>query len=154
MIKNYTSTDWSKYWNWYTDAKGEEIYTKGPELFAKAKELAETEEQTKELAAISSQVRFLESCYRYQQIEVGGLDQLISKVIEKNAGAFTAEEKNKLLKACIDRIEYKREKPERIKSQQVRYYDKELKQTRYKSPLNTGGNWTSPEIELDVKLKV
>jgi hypothetical protein len=66
----------------------------------------------------------------------------------------SAEEKNKLLKACIDRIEYKREKPQRLKSQQVRYYDKELKQTRYKSPLNTGGNWTSPEIELDVKLKV
>lgn len=65
-----------------------------------------------------------------------------------------AQRKNKLLKACIERIDYSREKPERIKSQQIRYYDKELKQTRYKSPLNTGGNWTSPPIELDVKLKV
>ena len=65
-----------------------------------------------------------------------------------------AAKKNSLLKACIDRIDYSREKPERIKSQQIRYYDKELKQTRYKSPLNTGGNWTSPPIELDVKLKV
>lgn len=65
-----------------------------------------------------------------------------------------AKEKNRLLKACIERIDYSREKPERIKSQQVRYYDKEQKKTRYKSPLNTGGNWTSPPIELDVKLKV
>ena len=65
-----------------------------------------------------------------------------------------AQIKNKLLKACIERIDYSREKPERIKSQQIRYYDPELKQTRYKSPLNTGGNWTSPPIELDVKLKV
>ncbi len=65
-----------------------------------------------------------------------------------------AQTKNRLLKACIDRIDYSREKPERIKSQQIRYYDPELKQTRYKSPLNTGGNWTSPPIELDVKLKV
>lgn len=65
-----------------------------------------------------------------------------------------AETKNNLLKACIERIDYKREKAERIKSQQVRYYDKELKQTRYKSPLNTGGNWTNPPIELDVKLRV
>ncbi len=65
-----------------------------------------------------------------------------------------AQTKNRLLKACIERIDYSREKPERIKSQQVRYYDKELKQTRYKSPLNTGGNWTSPPVELDVKLKV
>lgn len=65
-----------------------------------------------------------------------------------------AQTKNRLLKACIQRIEYKRDKPERIKSQQIRYYDKEQKKTRYKSPLNTGGNWTSPPIELDVKLKV
>jgi hypothetical protein len=65
-----------------------------------------------------------------------------------------AAEKNRLLKRCIARIEYSREKPERIKSQQVRYYDKEQKRTRWKSPLNKGGNWTSPPIELDVKLKV
>ena len=65
-----------------------------------------------------------------------------------------AQTKNTLLKRCIERIEYKRDRPERIKSQQVRYYDKELKKTRHKSPLGTGGNWTSPPIELDVKLRV
>ena len=64
------------------------------------------------------------------------------------------EEKNRLLKACIEKIEYSREKPQRIKSQQVRYYDKEQKRTRHKSPLSTGGNWTKPPIEVDVKLKV
>ena len=68
--------------------------------------------------------------------------------------AVDAQTKNRLLKACIERIDYSRDKPERIKSQQVRYYDPEQKKTRYKSPLNTGGNWTSPPIELDVKLKV
>ncbi len=52
-----------------------------------------------------------------------------------------AATKNRHLKACIERIDYSREKPQRIKSQQIRYYDKELKRTRYKSPLNTGGNW-------------
>ena len=66
----------------------------------------------------------------------------------------SAAEKNKLLKACIERIEYHRDKPERIKSQQVRFYDPVLKKTRNKSPLKTGGNWTAPNIELDVKLKV
>lgn len=65
-----------------------------------------------------------------------------------------AATKNRLLKACIERIDYSREKPQRIKSKQVRYYDKEQKKTRYKSPLKTGGNWTSPPIELDVKLKI
>lgn len=65
-----------------------------------------------------------------------------------------AQTKNALLKKCIERIEYKRDKPERIKSQQVRYYDPELKKSRWKSPLKTGGNWTTPPIELDVKLRV
>lgn len=65
-----------------------------------------------------------------------------------------ALEKNKLLKRCISRIEYSRDKPERIASKQERYYDKEKKRTRWRSPLKTGGNWTSPPIELDVKLKV
>ena len=65
-----------------------------------------------------------------------------------------AQKKNALLKQCIERIEYYREKPVRMESQQVRYYDKELKKTRWKSPLKTGGNWTSPPMELDVRLKV
>jgi hypothetical protein len=62
--------------------------------------------------------------------------------------------KNLLLKDCIERIDYNREKPERIKSQQVMYYDKERKRTRTKSPLKTGSSWTKPPIEIDVKLKV
>lgn len=66
----------------------------------------------------------------------------------------TAAEKNRLLKACIERIDYKREKAERIKSKQVRYYDPVQKRTRRRSPLHTGGNWTKPPIELDMHLKV
>jgi hypothetical protein len=66
----------------------------------------------------------------------------------------SAEDKNRLLKDCIERIDYNRAKPERIKSQQVMYYDKERKRTRTKSPLHTGGNWTTTPIDIDVKLKV
>lgn len=65
-----------------------------------------------------------------------------------------AQRKNTLLKQCIDRIEYYREKPVRVKSQQETYYDPELKRTRHRSPLSVGGNWTSPPMELDVRLKV
>lgn len=65
-----------------------------------------------------------------------------------------AEKKNRLLKACIERITYSREAPYRTKSQQVMYYDKERKRTRTKSPLKTGSNWTSSPIEIDVTLKV
>lgn len=65
-----------------------------------------------------------------------------------------AAKKNSLLKDCIERIEYTREAPQRIKSQKVMYYDKEQKRTRTKSTLKTGGNWTNPPFEIDVKLKV
>jgi hypothetical protein len=65
-----------------------------------------------------------------------------------------AQTKNTLLKRCIERIEYHRDKPERTQSQKVTFYDKEQKRTRQKSPLKVGGNWTNPPIELDVKLKV
>lgn len=65
-----------------------------------------------------------------------------------------AEQKNRLLKACIDRITYNRAASQRAKSQQVKFYDKEIKRNRSKSPLKTGGNWISAPIELDVKLKV
>lgn len=63
-----------------------------------------------------------------------------------------ALKKNKLLKACIERIEYNRKPPERIKSQQKRVTINGKRTTV--SPLQTGGNWTAPPIELDVKLKV
>lgn len=65
-----------------------------------------------------------------------------------------AQRKNSLLKDCIKRIDYSREKPQRTPSQQTRYYDPEQKKTRYQSPLSTGGNWITAPIEIDVQLKV
>lgn len=65
---------------------------------------------------------------------------------------FSAEDKNTLLKACIERIDYSREKPERISSKKEYYYDPVEKKTKSKSPLTTGGNWTTPPIAIDVKL--
>ena len=67
---------------------------------------------------------------------------------------FNAEDKNRLLKACIKRIVYHREKTERMASQKVYYYDDVEKKTKSQSPLNTGGNWTSPPIEIDVELAI
>ena len=88
-------------------------------------------------------VDYKEKLYRFKE----ALDALLDPDVD-------AQLKNKLLKDCIERIDYNRARPERIKSQKVRYYDKEKKRTFTKSPLKTGGNWTSPPIELDVKLKV
>jgi len=64
----------------------------------------------------------------------------------------SAQKKNTLLKKCIDRIDYSREKPQRLKSQQKRVTINGKR--TYTSPLPTGANWTNPPIMLDVKLKV
>lgn len=53
--------------------------------------------------------------------------------------------KNTLLKQCIERITYKREKPERLKR---------LPGEKKGSRLTVGGGWTVPTIETEVKLKV
>lgn len=73
-------------------------------------------------------------------------------LIALNNPAKSAEEKNMLLKKCISRMIYNRERPQRLKSQQIRFYDPTIKRSRYTSPLKTGGNWSKTNIELDVKL--
>lgn len=57
----------------------------------------------------------------------------------------SAEEKNTLLKACIERINYSRETPQRIKR------DPNVQGKQFAS---SGGRWTTPPIKIDVKLKV
>lgn len=63
-----------------------------------------------------------------------------------NNPAVDVATKNRLLKTCIDRIEYTRERPERIK--------REVGEKRGSRIKTSGGHWTNPPIELDVKLKV
>ena len=57
----------------------------------------------------------------------------LDALLDENA---SASEKNLLLKECINRIEYHRDKPEKLKGK------------------GAGRNWTEPPIHLDVKLKV
>jgi len=54
----------------------------------------------------------------------------------------SAQEKNRLLKTCIERIEYTREAPERLTG--IKGKDNGLK---------VGGNWSNPPFTIDVKLK-
>lgn len=58
------------------------------------------------------------------------------------------EKKNRLLKACIERIEYNRGKTVRLTRQNCTEYGYDVKD------LKTGGNWYTPPMELDVKLRV
>ena len=69
-----------------------------------------------------------------------------------------AESKNRLLKDCIERIDYNRARPERIKNPEKRTKKNGRADGKGKSlkpnPLKTGGSWTTPPIDIDVKLKV
>ena len=92
-------------------------------------------------------VDYKEKLFRFKE----ALDALLDPNVE-------AQLKNKLLKDCIERIDYNRAKPERIKNPEKETYRNgrpDGKGRRLKPhPLLTGANWTSPPIELDVKLKV
>ena len=58
---------------------------------------------------------------------------------------ISAEVKNRLLKECIEVIEYKRERPQRVKR---------TPGEKRGTTLTRGGQWTTPPIELDIKLKI
>ena len=70
----------------------------------------------------------------------------------------SAKEKNRLLKDCIERIDYSRERPERIKSTEKRTYNNGRPDGKGRwlkpNPLPSGGHWTKPPINLEVQLKV
>jgi hypothetical protein len=120
-----------------------------PHIFAMLNEkLHKEKEEVKEAMcnarkSMPSPIDYNETVARFRE----ALEALLNPDVD-------AQKKNRLLKACIERIEYRRPAPERTKSQSVMYYDKERKHTRTKSPLPTGGNWTQYPIEIDVKLKV
>ena len=68
-----------------------------------------------------------------------------------------ANKKNKHLKDCIERIDYHRERPQRLTNPEKKTYRNgraDGKGRRLKpNPLQTGANWTSPPIEIEVHLK-
>ena len=68
-----------------------------------------------------------------------------------NDDTFSVEDKNRLLKTCIERIDYHREKPKRISAEN--YYDS-LKETKTKPPSAKGPFWSNPPMEIDVKLNL
>ncbi|MGN0305497.1 MAG: recombinase family protein, partial [Lachnospiraceae bacterium] len=56
-----------------------------------------------------------------------------------------AEQKNLLLKNCIERIDYRRDKSERLHG---------YKRNKAMPCLKVGGNWSSPPVDLNFKLKI
>lgn len=112
-----------------------------PEIFKQlnAKLLKEKEEIQQALCkayeSIPAPVDYQERIIRFQD----ALDAI------RDPGADPAKQ-NKLLKACIERIDYKRDRPQRLKREPG-----EKKGERWHT---AGGRWSEPPIEIDVKLKV
>ena len=134
---------------WEAQAHPDPSQRMPPDIFKRLNErLLKEKEEVKEAMcnarkSMPDPVDYREKLAKFQD----ALDTLLDPEAE-------AEKKNRLLKACIERIEYNREKPQRIESQKVYYYDKEKKRSRTKSSVKTGASWTNPPIEIDVKLKV
>ncbi|MBR4296097.1 MAG: recombinase family protein, partial [Clostridia bacterium] len=92
-------------------------------LVKERKEIESAIEKTK--ATISIPVKY--------ETHLVNLKKALSALLDPN---ISVDEKNHFLKTCIDRIEYKREQPQRIIGK------------------GTGRQWTTPPIEVDVRLKV
>lgn len=98
MLRNYSDTDWKKYWNWYTDIKESRITTEGEVLFKKAIELAETELQCKQLDKIYCQVEYIKSYFYKKKIDMGSEDlkKMLSQYIQKQESYFSFQEMQEL----------------------------------------------------------
>ena len=92
-----------------------------------------------------SSIDYKERLYRFSE----ALDALLDPEVD-------ALKKNRLLKDCIERIEYKREKPERILNPEKRTKKngRDKRKSLKPNPLKSGANWSNPTIEVDIKLKV
>lgn len=128
-------------WDKYTEEKmPKQIFDKLNEELLQDKEEINNA-LCKAKASLPDPVDYEERLQRYQD----ALNAL-------NDESLSADLKNKHLKACFERIEYYREKPQRLKStaKRVTINGKRIRP----NGLPIGGNWTATPLELDVKLKV
>lgn len=125
-------------WDAQTDPNSDEKMP--PDVFKRlnAKLLKEKDETRKALEnayeSMPKPVNYQEQIYKFQEALNSLMDDNVS-----------AEEKNRHLKECIDRIEYYRERPERLRRKPGE---------KKGSVFNTGASWSTPPVEIDVKLKV
>ena len=71
QMVSYTSTDWSKYWNWCTDVLESPLTSEGEKWFEQALSLAETDAQRERIEEAYIQVQYLKSYYLKRKIEAG-----------------------------------------------------------------------------------
>jgi len=103
---NYETTDWTKYWNWYDDVEENRITSEGMELFRKAIEMAETDEQRRELDKASVQVEYIYANYLFHKANVrnnlSNMFQQFCKANPDEAAKLTKEQSNEIYAALLD----------------------------------------------------
>lgn len=125
---------------WEAQANPDPAQRMPPVIFKRLNEkLLKEKEETEQ--ALKNACEIMPHPARYQEKLVKFRDALSSL---QNPDEDAAQQ-NKLLKACIERIDYNREAPERIKRESV---EKKV------SISSKGERWTSPNVYILVKLKV
>lgn len=120
------------------EAQTDSVLRMPPEIFKQLNEklLAEKEEVQQALCkayeSMPEPVNYEEKLYRFRD----ALNAL-------KDDSVPVEEKNKLLRACIERITYRRDKKKRIPKEDGKYV-----------AVRDGGGWNNPPFYIDVKLRV
>ncbi len=110
MIRNYETTDWSKYWNWYRGyAEVPQIITEGERLFAEAYAAAETDQQKAAVDKSSIQVEFLRAYYDGKNLGFGNsaIGKILLSYFAAHPDEFTEQEQVDFRVAIV---KYSREK--------------------------------------------
>ena len=136
---------------WEAQANPDPAQRMPPHIFKMLNEkLLKEKEEVKEAMCNArknapSSIDYKERLYRFSE----ALDALLNPEVD-------AQKKNRLLKDCIERIEYNREKPERVTNPEKRTKKngREKGKSLKPNPLKSGATWTTPPIEIDIKLKV
>lgn len=138
---------------WEAQANPDPAQRMPPHIFAVLNEkLLKEKEEVKESMcnarkSMPNPVNYQEAIYRFTDALNALLDPDVDVV-----------KKNRLLKDCIDRIDYNREKPERIKNPEKKTYKNGRPDGKGRfvkpNPMTTGAHWTNPPLEVEVKLRV
>ncbi len=95
MIRNYETTDWSQFWNFYSDIpEAPKVVSEGEKLFAKAYEMAETDAQRAIIDKTSISMDYIKSTYWGTKLGRGSsaIGRMLSNYFKAHPDEFTTDE--------------------------------------------------------------
>ncbi len=104
MIRNYETTDWSQFWNFYSDIpEAPKVVSEGEKLFAKAYEMAETDAQRAIIDKTSISMDYIKSTYWGTKLGrgSGAIGRMLSNYFKAYPDEFTDDEKTSFRMAIV-----------------------------------------------------